>query len=140
MILKVRWRGGIYSLKAQSSIEFVILVSGVLFFFLFFLFALQINLSDKTREQYNFEIKEIALTVHDEVNLAVQSSDGYSRQFSLPQQILSREYSVNLVSGLVYVRTEDGKFAIALPVANVTGDVQKGKNLIRKVNREVYLN
>ena len=105
-----------------------------------FLFALQINSAEKTRENKNLAIKEIALTIQNEIDLASKSSDGYHREFSLPRSILGSNYEISVIEGLVYVRTTDGKYAIALPVSVVEGEIQKGNNLIRKIEGVVYLN
>ncbi len=126
--------------KAQSAIEFVILVGAVLFFFLAFLFALQLSSVDKNRENKNFVIKEIALTVQNEISLATESSDGYYREFEIPNNILGSEYDIDIIEDLVYLNTTDGKYAIAFPVANVTGEINVGVNSIRKNSGEVYLN
>jgi len=126
--------------KAQSAIEFVILVGAVLFFFVVFLLAVQFNISDKARENRNLVVQEIALRVQDEVNLASQSSDGYYREFKIPENVLGLEYDINLTEDLVYVRTTNGKYAIALPVTEVIGNVLKGDNVIRKDTGQVYLN
>ena len=126
--------------RGQASIEFFILVGAVLFFFLAFLSAVQINLEDKSREKLNLEVKELALAVTDEINLAVKASEGYSRVFVIPEKVANREYDINIIAGLVYIRTTDGKFSLAYPVQEVNGDVIIGENMIRKENGEVYLN
>lgn len=126
--------------KAQSSIEFLILVVAVLFFFVVFLFGLQNNIGDKTRERNNLEFKELALTVQDEINLALEASEGYSRHFNIPEKLINRNYEINIVSGTVYVRTLDNEFALALPVGNVTGNINKGDNFIRNINGRIFLN
>jgi len=63
--------------KAQSAIEFVILVGVVVFFFLTFLFVIEGNIIDQVKDNKNLVTKEIALTVQNEINLASESSDGY---------------------------------------------------------------
>ncbi|MCH7568389.1 MAG: hypothetical protein IIA87_03125 [Nanoarchaeota archaeon] len=126
--------------KAQSAIEFVILVGAVFFFFIIFLFAIQSNISDKIRENLNLAVQEIALTVQDEINLASESSDGYYRKFNIPEKVINLDYEINVTEGLVYVRTSNGKYAIVLPVADVSGEIQKGDNVIRKESGAVSLN
>jgi hypothetical protein len=126
--------------KAQSAIEFVVLVGAVLFFFIAFLFSVQFNISDRTKENLNLAIQEIALSVQDEINLAVESSDGYFREFEIPEKAINLDYEVNIIENVVYVRTNDGKYAISFPVSNVSGDVQKGTNSIRRENGIIYLN
>ncbi len=126
--------------RGQSAIEFLILVGAVLFFFLAFLYAVQSNLSDKTREQRGAAVREVALIVQDEIILAWESSDGYSRSFELPGKVQGADYYINITEELVYVRTIDGRHAIAFPVFNVTGQPIKGLNAIGKRNGIVFLN
>lgn len=126
--------------NGQSTIEFFILVMTVLFFFLGFLFAIQINISDELREGKELAVKEIALSVQDEISLASASSDGYMRHFVLPNNVKGADYSISVLEGMIYISTSDGKYALALPVFNVTGQPLKGDNNIRKNEGAVYLN
>lgn len=126
--------------KSQTSIEFMILLAFVLFFFVLFFLAIQEINADKIKERKNLRIKEIALSVQDEINLALETSDGYYREFEIPEKIEEQEYDINIVEDMVYIKTQDAKYAIALPVAEVAGQIVKGQNYIRKENGIVYLN
>lgn len=126
--------------NAQSAIEFVILVGFILFAFTAFFLTIQGNISDELRERKNLAIKEVALSVQGEINLALEASEGYYREFKIPERIVNQDYEINITDERVYVRTKDGKNAISLPVFNVTGDVQKGTNSIKKESGEIKLN
>ena len=126
--------------KSQSAIEFMILIGFVLFFFTSFFIVIQWNMRDKLEERNNAAIQNVALIVQDEINLAYESSDGYSRTFRLPEKIDSREYEINITSDLVYIQTKDKYYATALPVHRVVGDVKLGDNFIKKENGEIILN
>ncbi len=128
------------SKRSQSAIEFIILVGFILFFFTTFFLAIQGNISDKLEERKTLRIKEIALAVQDEINLASQSSEGYYREFKIPNDISGQDYEVEIIEEMVYVKTQDGKHAIALPVQNVTGQIEKPDNIIKKENGVVKLN
>ena len=128
------------SKKSQSAIEFMILLGLMLFIFLAYSQTFQKNLGERSKEQRVLIIQDLALTVQNEINLAHSSVDGYERTFKIPQQILNIGYSITLVDNLVYIVTEDQKISLALPIQNVTGQIQKGNNLIRKVNGEILLN
>jgi len=132
----------IYSIskRSQSAIELLILVGFLLFSFTIFFLVIQGNMSDKLRKRQDIAVKNIVLTVQDEINLAFQSSDGYSREFKIPENINGDKYEINIIDGMVYLRTYDGKYALALSVKNVTGDIQKNTNIIKKENWEIKLN
>jgi hypothetical protein len=129
----------------QSAVEFMILVGAVLFFFLGMLFVIQGNIGDKLRENKNIVLQEIAISIQKEINLASESSDGYKRDFTILPNILGLEYSLCITDGLVYVATDNGKHAIALPVEPVDGNLKDEPevdniNTIEKINGEVVLN
>jgi hypothetical protein len=126
--------------KGQSAVEFMILIGTVIFFFVLFFVSINESIGDKVSERKNIAIKEIASSVQDEINIALKSSDGYSRQFKVPYDINGAEYKINITGEMVYVRTSDNKYAIALPVPAMTGHIIKGDNLIKKEAGQVYLN
>ena len=125
---------------SQSAIEFMILVGFLLFAFTVFFLVIQGNMHDKLNEKDNLAVKSIVITVQDEINLAYQSSEGYYREFKIPEEVNGYEYEIKIIDGLVYLKTNDGKYATALPVQNITGDIKKGINIIKKENNEVKLN
>ncbi len=126
--------------KAQSTIEFFSLVIFLFFFFLALTFGVHANISQKNKQRVNLEIIDLASSVKDEIDLAASSTEGYQREFILPTKIAGRDYEINITENTVYVRTSDGKFATALPVLKITGDVIKGQNKISKSNDSIILN
>jgi hypothetical protein len=126
--------------SAQSSIEFIILVAALMFFFSLMLIVFQQSVYDRNYEKKSAEIRDLALTVQKEINIAAGASNGYRREFVVPEKIFNMEYSITINAGLVYLNSSENLHTIALPVQNVTGQIQKGVNLIRKYNDTIYLN
>jgi hypothetical protein len=126
--------------KAQSAIEFIILIAGVFFFILALSAIFQQKISQKTNENRDLEMQELALAVQNELNIAAKASDGYSREFNIPQKIFGMDYDITLVGTAVYLNSTDGKHALSLSTQNATGQFIKGTNLIRKVDGEILLN
>lgn len=126
--------------KAQSSIEFIILIGVIAFIFLTFLFVLNMNLSDEHEENRTLFVKEIALAVQNEITLATNSIDGYRREFQIPINLFGLDYTAEIVADLVYIHTTDGRYALSLPVSEVSGTLQTGINVITKKEGVVYLN
>jgi len=120
--------------------EFIIIIGAIFFFMTIFFLAIQENLREENYEKEGLLVKEVALIVQDEINMALESSDGYKRNFKIPSKIRNLDYEINITSGVVYIRTEDNKHALALPVANVTGDVNITDNVIKKIDGGIYLN
>jgi hypothetical protein len=124
--------------KCQSAIEFVIVTAFLLFFFVLFIVAIQESMSDKVKENQERIVKNLAVIVQDEISMAHSSSNGYKREFKLPSEIASKDYEIKIVQGSIYVKSD--RAAIALPIAEVQGDIEKGVNIIRKENGYVLLN
>ena len=97
-------------------------------------------MSDKLKQKQNLMLKETALAVQDEINLALDSSDGYYREFNVPEKIGNQDYDISLVDDMVYLKTKDEKLAMSMPIAKVTGQVVKGANIIKKENGEIKIN
>lgn len=126
--------------KGQSAIEFVIIIMAVLFLFVGLLYFIQGKIADSQNQAVSVAVNEIALTVQDEVNLAHNSANGYSRSFFLPLNLNGLDYTVQILEDSVYVSTQDGKHAVALPISEVTGNIFLGNNLIYRINNTIFLN
>ena len=126
--------------KSQSALEFIILIGAMLFFFIALSLTFQQNIAEKGKQQRNLEVQELALAVQNEIDLATGSSDGYERNFNIPDKLLNIGYQITLTEGFVYIITDDDKHALALPIKNITGEILKGNNLIKKINGQVFLN
>jgi len=126
--------------KIQASIEFVIMLGFVLLFFSVFLLIIQGNMNSKLIEKKNLMVKEVAFEVQDEINLALEARDGYRREFEIPDKISNQDYDITITEEMIYLNTTDGKNALALPIPNVTGNVQKGTNKVRKDNGQIFIN
>ena len=126
--------------KAQVGIEFLMILGGILFFIALLLLAIQNNQEKKIKEHQNIQLEEIAITVQNEINLALNSEDGYVREFNLPESAGIQDYEILLDSGAVYAKTTDDKHALALPIPSVAGNINKTYNKIQKINGTIYLN
>jgi|TARA_Y100000310_G_C20642634_1_gene794827 hypothetical protein len=126
--------------KGQSAMEFVIIVGAVLFFFFIFLFSIQINTGNKVKEQRLLAMKDLALNLQNEIDLAGKASVGYKREFVIQEKLLNGvDYSLILNGDVVYINSSYDE-GLAYPVLNVTGSVVKGSNVIRKETDAIYLN
>ncbi|MBI3622880.1 class III signal peptide-containing protein [Candidatus Pacearchaeota archaeon] len=124
--------------KGQGAIEFMIIFGAVLFFFVLFFSVIQFNTSQKDKEKESLVAQSVVLDVQDEINLASEASDGYSRSFTIPDNILGKDYNINITGDRVYLEMEG--FATSYKITNATGNLIKGTNLIRKESGVVYVN
>lgn len=126
--------------KAQSSIELIILVGFLLFIFIVFVGQIQKNIGDKAIEKKNILIRDIVLNVQKEIILATESSNGYYREFKIPEKLINEDYEIAIFNNFVYANTTNLKYAIAVDIPNAIGTVNKGINVIRKESGVVYVN
>lgn len=124
--------------RGQSALEFIIIFAAITFFFIIFMAAVQKNIERENKQKDTRLIQQVALDVKDEINLAAESSEGYSRNFTTPLNILGKQYEINLTSGRIYVSMEN--LGVSYKITNVTGSIKKGENQIRKLNETVFLN
>jgi len=128
------------SKKCQSGAEFLMIVGVVIFFFIIFFISINESKSEQLNLKQTNKVKEIALTLQDEINLAFKSTDGYYREFKLPEDISGKEYEISITEKLIYIRTDDGKDAIVYQTAEVVGQPIKGENTIIKDGGVINLN
>jgi len=126
------------SKKCQGAIEFLVLFAGVMFFIVVFFGVIQKNTADRDFEKKQILLQNAALSVRDEINLASGSSEGYYREFRVPEKILGQDYFMNVTEGNVYASMP--KIGFAYRVSNVTGNLTKGMNNITKQGGVVLLN
>jgi hypothetical protein len=127
--------------RAQSAIEFVLLVGAVLIFTLGLMWTFRQEVTEKNMERRNFLIQEFVLELQNELNIAGGASDGYMREFEIPSRLANKDFSINLYEGFIYINTTDGRNSLAVPAYNATGQfVVGGKNVIRKVSGIVRVN
>ncbi len=118
--------------------EFLIIVGFIIAFFAVFMIVILGNFSDLHKKKESLLLKELAIRVQTEINLASKSSEGYSREFRIPLNLEGKAYEINITDSRVYIRTAQN--ALSLNTEEVRGDVQKGLNTIRKSGGIIYLN
>ena len=131
----------IFLKRGQSAVEFMIIVSGAFFFFIFIGYLFQLNIQEGMHEENSLLVKRTAYIIKEEIDLALNAHDGYFREFELSRRIGNQEYNVSIVEGvLIYIITHDKRHSISIPISDVNGDLVIGTNNISKRDGEVFLN
>lgn len=128
--------------NAQSTIEFVILFAALLFFFVSFFAVIQMNMAKKNLEKERIMAQNIVLDIQNEINIAAESSEGYYREFEIPNNILGKDYEVDIIENRIYV-TMGENVGVSYKVSKISNQSKaliKGKNIIEKKGGEVHLN
>src|SRR3989338_8502223 len=110
--------------KSQTAIEFLILFAAALLFFALFFAIINERISEKNKEKEMILIKNLALSIQDEINLAARATNGYQREFSVAEKISSKDYYINITDDRIYIKTD--KNAISYPVEKIEGSIKKG--------------
>lgn len=92
--------------KAQSSLEFVLLVSFVLMAMGAFLVLTQTNLASAKVERDAELINKVMNVLNSELLFAEQSSPGYKRTFYLPVALEGTEYSISAAFDGSFIRQD----------------------------------
>ena len=124
--------------NAQGAIEFMIIFSAFLLFFVVLFSVIKMNIEDKNLEKERTIARNIALDVQYELNLASDASEGYYREFEIPNTIFGKDYEINNTNNEVYVSVNS--MTITYKIIPLNGYVQKGLNIIQKQNGTVLLN
>lgn len=115
--------------RAQTTIEFFILVGFMLFVLLAFFIVVQERSSLIKQEIYRQEIEGVGNIITQEISLASQVRYGYTRVFSLPATIGGEDYTLKLANGQEFsVRRKfsNDDYVVFLPADIVIYDTSPG--------------
>tara|TARA_Y100000031_G_scaffold25122_1_gene26962 strand:- start:13638 stop:14102 length:465 start_codon:yes stop_codon:yes gene_type:complete len=143
--------------KTQISMEFMLLITFMLFFFIVFFGVVQYRMAEATSTKEMLLLREVGDYVKNEISLAATVEDGYERTFETPIDVVGREYYMHLYKTanedddrvqyyleLSYLYQNSTIF-VNLPYIDLDiGDKEKilinnGENLIKKVNGIITL-
>jgi hypothetical protein len=127
------------SAKGQSAMEFVVLASFMLLVILGF-FAITTSRMFEAKEQMEeTTAQQIADIAFREIELASTLSDGYTRVFSIPRNVNGVGYNITIIDDRELVVVFEGFEHIKFFPTNVTGNITKGMNQLRKEGNVIYL-
>ncbi len=127
-----------FARRAQVAFEFVVLVSVLFTALIVFTVFVRDNFSEMQSDTDYFKLKDVALSVKAELNLAIALEDGYQRSFFLPLTIDGLEYNITRENGFLEFSSDGTEYTVNVPP--FVGDVYKGNNVIRKVDGVVEVN
>jgi hypothetical protein len=133
--------------KAQSSMEFVILTGFMILAFAVFYITIESKLVEANRDSTDAAAKQLETIVINELKMAESVSDGYYREFELPQRINGINYNVSIMAGVgstpevvtKYVGKERVYF-ITQGYVDDSSTIGKGWNNITKIEGVIKIN
>ena len=105
--------------------------------FVFLLYSISQIKDLQLEQEYNL-VRDLALTLQEEVNLAITVDDGYFRNLTIPDKLETYNFEINRTENILSVETEKAFFTVKVPFFE--GNFTKGLNRIRKKNDIVYIN
>ncbi|MBW2997746.1 hypothetical protein KY349_05390 [Candidatus Woesearchaeota archaeon] len=124
--------------KAQVAFEFVVLVAVLFTALIVFTAFVRENFSDVQSDTDYYMLKDVALFVKSEMNLAAALEDGYRRDFFVPLTIEGMEYNISKENGFITFSSNGDGYTVHVPP--YTGTVQKGNNVIKKTAGQIEVN
>ncbi|MFH0867868.1 MAG: hypothetical protein V1831_01015 [Candidatus Woesearchaeota archaeon] len=117
--------------KSQMFIEFFILI-GLAFLAVILFVAASANEISEFKDTKEFLlIKDLALKLQKEVNIANSVEEGYERSFTLPERLENNvDYYIQIRNNSLTINSSKAVFSVA--IVNITGDFNKGQNKIEK--------
>jgi hypothetical protein len=125
--------------KAQISIEFMILFIFFVGILAFAMVSVMQNIQDTSSSTLGLETKKTLSLVKSKLDTAFLEGDGFSTNFSLPQQIMNLDYSVNISSGFVLIEISNLTYSSPLITKDITGIPIKGENVLRNINGRLVI-
>jgi hypothetical protein len=124
-------------MKAQGSIEFLVLAGSMMLFMLVILYInnnAQIRLFE-FREK--IDAKRVVDRIENEINVALEQGDGYSRDFMIPRKIaVSRDYNALIYEdGSIEITWGDHSYLRKLPTKKITDGFSNNFELSKDWNK-----
>ena len=117
--------------KAQVSIEFMILFIFFLGLLSFAIVSVMQNVQDISASSVGLEAQKTLSLMRSKLDTAFLEGDGFSTNFTLPQKIMSLDYSVNVSSGFALIEVNNLTYSSPIIARNISGGPRKGENALR---------
>ena len=123
--------------KAQSAVELIALISFAMLIFTGFYLVIFKNDISVISERINKEFMQISDGVAYEINIASSMGDGYSKNFTLKEDVLGQNYTIIVDNYLVIVNSSQ-TYSSPIIIENITGTINPGNNYIENRKGIVY--
>ncbi|MGM5485498.1 MAG: hypothetical protein ACQEP1_06535 [Nanobdellota archaeon] len=139
--------------RAQSSIEFSLVIGIMVMTLSVFLIFLNTQMIEMQRENKYAILSDMGEVIESEMELANSVEDGYTRTIRLPETLDGFDYHIGLRNGstlgtnysiitMGYNESEDldvGDYVFFLG-PNISGEFEAGNNIIEKDDGRIYVN
>lgn len=126
------------SKNAQTAIEFIIMTSFLLVFFVGFMAVIGTDITKKREDIMFAKVQDLANEIQQELVLAGEASEGYHRTFSIPSKIGTVDYEILTEGNTLVIDTRKYSYFVETPL--FSGTINKGTNKIKKESGLIQVN
>lgn len=126
--------------RGQVSLEFITLVFMAFVFFAAMSSVIVSRMSLERMKQRAWEANSINDILYSEISSAGSADGNYSREFTLPYNLLGSKYNISVVNDKVIKLTYKNLTYYKWTKYEVIGQPKAGENKITKINNSIVLN
>lgn len=129
-------------MKGQAAIEFLVYVGIVAMILAAFLWSSLSLQNQSIHTKTNAEAKKLCDNIAFEINSAVRSGDGYSREFLVPRSFDGvRDFTITIEDYSVFLDWRDKSTSSGIIVNNITNTntINKGPNFIENKDGSIHV-
>lgn len=127
--------------KAQVTIEFILLVSAVIFLMVILIASTNFNTALARQKNEQEALDDFANFLQQELMLANEMPSTYERTLKLPEKIVGKPYTITIQDYLLIVNTS--KFTVQRGIPFVKDNCRTfvyGDNVIKKISTDLSIN
>jgi len=126
-------------MKAQVSIEFMIIFGVFLAALIMVVLASWNNLVNINQSSLQFEVDRVLDKVSSHINTAYLAGDGFSTNFTVPEKIMNTNFTLYYEGSGIWLRIGGKDYFRKLLTENVTGNITGGTNRIKNLNGRIRI-
>lgn len=127
-------------MKAQVSIEFLILIFILVLVFTFFSSSTTSIKNQLNSIRIQTEARRLVNKIASEINLAVEVGDGYERRFYVENSFAGiTDFSITISNYTISLEWKRGVVYSPLISSSIQGEIRKGWNVVRNVDGIIYV-
>lgn len=124
--------------KSQITTEFMVLVGLAIMMSIILISLATSQINDLYDSRKYLLMRDVALRIQNEIISASKVQDGYIRQFKLPTNINNKNYDILINGNALTIRMEGIDYNLI--ILDITGNLNKGTNTIKKTSGVIQLN
>ncbi len=127
------------TIKGQGAVEFILIF---VIFLLFLAVALVMSfgtIRDVRHSQVDTEARNLLNKMSSKIDTTWMEGEGFSTNLTLPNRILSFDYSVNISSNELILCISNETYSKYLVTKNILGVLKKGVNMLKNEGNVVVI-